>query len=68
MQFQGTLCFRISLVSDFGDFYGRNVFFKLRHRQRFLDSLLQPKGLKKCAKKAAKAFGAEHTFLCNKWH
>jgi arginine decarboxylase len=61
---RGNSVFRSRWISDFGDFYGRNVFLaESSATNGGLDSLLQPKGpIKKAQDKAAKAFGAEHTF------
>ncbi len=61
---RGNSVFKSRWISDFGDFYGRNVFLaETSATNGGLDSLLQPKGpLKKAQEKAAKAFGAEHTF------
>jgi arginine decarboxylase len=61
---RGNSVFTSRWISDFGDFYGRNVFLaETSATNGGLDSLLQPKGpLKKAQEKAAKAFGAEHTF------
>ena len=62
---RGNSVFKSRWISDFGDFYGRNVFLaETSATNGGLDSLLQPKGpLKKAQEKAAKAFGAEHTFF-----
>jgi arginine decarboxylase len=61
---RGNSVFRSRWITDFGDFYGRNAFLsETSATNGGLDSLLQPKGsLKKSQDKAAKAFGAEHTF------
>lgn len=61
---RGNSVFKSRWISDFGDFYGRNTFLaETSATNGGLDSLLQPKGpLKKAQEKAAKAFGAEHTF------
>lgn len=61
---RGNSVFRSRWITDFGDFYGRNVFLsETSATNGGLDSLLQPKGpLKKAQDKAAKAYGAEHTF------
>lgn len=61
---RGNSVFKSRWISDFGDFYGRNVFLaETSATNGGLDSLLQPKGpLKKAQEKAAKAYGAEHTF------
>jgi arginine decarboxylase len=61
---RGNSVFRSRWISDFGDFYGRNVFLaESSATNGGLDSLLQPKGpLKRSQEKAAKAYGAEHTF------
>lgn len=61
---RGNSVFKSRWISDFGDFYGRNVFLaETSATNGGLDSLLQPKGpLKKSQEKAAKAYGAEHTF------
>ena len=62
---RGNSVFKSRWITDFGDFYGRNVFFaETSATNGGLDSLLQPKGpLKKAQEKAAKAYGAEHTFF-----
>ena len=62
---RGNSVFKSRWLSDFGDFYGRNVFLaETSATNGGLDSLLQPKGpLKKAQEKAAKAYGAEHTFF-----
>jgi arginine decarboxylase len=62
---RGNSVFKSRWMSDFGDFYGRNVFLaETSATNGGLDSLLQPKGpLKKAQQKAAQAFGAEHTFF-----
>ena len=62
---RGNSVFKSRWISDFGDFYGRNVFLaETSATNGGLDSLLQPKGsLKKAQEKAAKAYGAEHTFF-----
>jgi arginine decarboxylase len=61
---RGNSVFKSRWITDFGDFYGRNVFLaETSATNGGLDSLLQPKGpLKKAQDKAAKAYGAEHTF------
>ncbi len=61
---RGNAVFKSRWITDFGDFYGRNVFLaETSATNGGLDSLLQPKGsLKRAQQKAAKAFGAEHTF------
>ena len=62
---RGNSVFKSRWIQDFGDFYGRNVFLaETSATNGGLDSLLQPKGpLKKAQEKAAKAYGAEHTFF-----
>ncbi|MEI6263724.1 MAG: ornithine decarboxylase [Sphingobacteriia bacterium] len=62
---RGNSVFTSRWINDFGDFYGRNVFLaETSATNGGLDSLLQPTGsLKKAQSKAAKAFGAEHTFF-----
>ena len=62
---RGNSVFKSRWISDFGDFYGRNVFLaETSATNGGLDSLLQPKGpIKKAQEKAAKAYGAEHTFF-----
>lgn len=62
---RGNSVFKSRWISDFGEFYGRNVFLaETSATNGGLDSLLQPKGsLKKAQEKAAKAYGAEHTFF-----
>ena len=62
---RGNSVFRSRWISDFGDFYGRNLFLaETSATNGGLDSLLQPTGtLKKAQAQAAKAFGAEHSFF-----
>lgn len=62
---RGNSVFKSRWITDFGDFYGRNVFLaETSATNGGLDSLLQPKGpIKKAQDKAAKAYGAEHTFF-----
>ncbi|TAF74456.1 MAG: aminotransferase class I/II-fold pyridoxal phosphate-dependent enzyme [Bacteroidetes bacterium] len=62
---RGNSVFKSRWLSDFGDFYGRNVFLaETSATNGGLDSLLQPKGpLKKAQQKAANAYGAEQTFF-----
>jgi len=62
---RGNSVFKSRWISDFGDFYGRNVFLaETSATNGGLDSLLQPKGpIKKAQEKAAKAYGSEHTFF-----
>ena len=62
---RGNSVFKSRWITDFGDFYGRNVFLaETSATNGGLDSLLQPKGpIKKAQEKAAKAYGAEHTFF-----
>ncbi len=62
---RGNSVFRSRWINDFGDFYGRNVFLaETSATNGGLDSLLQPTGsLKSAQEKAAKAFGAEHSFF-----
>lgn len=62
---RGNSVFKSRWISDFGEFYGRNVFLaETSATNGGLDSLLQPKGpLKKAQEKAAKAYGSEHTFF-----
>ncbi len=62
---RGNSVFKSRWISDLGDFYGRNVFLaETSATNGGLDSLLQPKGtMKRAQQKAAKAFGAEHTFF-----
>jgi arginine decarboxylase len=62
---RGNSVFKSRWISDFGDFYGRNVFLaETSATNGGLDSLLQPNGSMKLAQdKAAKAYGAEHTFF-----
>lgn len=52
-------------ISDFGDFYGRNIFLaETSSTTGGLDSLLQPTGsLKKAQKMASDAYGSLHTFF-----
>lgn len=62
---RGNSVFKSRWINDFGEFYGRNVFLaETSATNGGLDSLLQPTGpLKKAQEKAAKAYGAEHTFF-----
>ena len=62
---RGNSVFESQWISDFGDFYGRNTFLaETSATNGGLDSLLQPTGTIKLAlDKAAKAFGAKHTFF-----
>ncbi len=62
---RGNSVFKSRWIADFGDFYGRNVFLaETSATNGGLDSLLQPVGpLKRAQQKAAKAYGAEHTFF-----
>lgn len=62
---RGNSVFKSRWISDFGDFYGRNVFLaETSATNGGLDSFLQPKGpMKKAQEKAAKAYGAERTFF-----
>ncbi|MBP6386961.1 MAG: ornithine decarboxylase [Pseudarcicella sp.] len=62
---RGNSVFNSRWIADFGDFYGRNLFLaESSATNGGLDSLLQPKGpMKKAQEKAAKAYGAQHTFF-----
>lgn len=62
---RGNSVFKSRWISDFGDFYGRNLFLaETSATNGGLDSLLQPTGpMKKAQDKAAKAYGAAHTFF-----
>ncbi len=62
---RGNSVFKSRWISDFGDFYGRNVFLaETSATNGGLDSFLQPKGpMKKAQEKAAKAYGAERTYF-----
>lgn len=62
---RGNSVFKSHWISDFGDFYGRNVFLaETSATTGGLDSLLQPTGpLKKAQQMAAKAYGSDHTFF-----
>ncbi len=62
---RGNSVFKSHWISDFGEFYGRNVFLaETSATTGGLDSLLQPTGpIKKAQEMAAKAYGAEHTFF-----
>lgn len=62
---RGNSVFKSRWISDFGDFYGRNIFLaETSATNGGLDSLLQPTGpLKKAQEKAAKTYGSEHTFF-----
>lgn len=62
---RGNSVFRSHWISDFGDFYGRNLFLaETSSTTGGLDSLLQPTGsLKKAQEMAATAYGAQSTFF-----
>ncbi len=62
---RGNSVFKSRWITDFGRFYGRNIFLaETSATNGGLDSLLQPKGpLSQAKNKAAKAFGALHTFF-----
>lgn len=62
---RGNSVFKSHWMSDFGEFYGRNVFLaETSATTGGLDSLLQPTGpIKKAQEMAAKAYGSEHTFF-----
>lgn len=62
---RGNSVFKSRWISDFGEFYGRNLFLaETSATTGGLDSLLQPTGpLKIAQQKAAVAFGAQHTFF-----
>jgi arginine decarboxylase len=62
---RGNSVFQSRWMHDFEEFYGRNIFLaESSATHGGLDSLLQPTGsIKKAQEKAAKAFGAEHTFF-----
>lgn len=62
---RGNSVFKSHWISDFGEFYGRNVFLaETSATTGGLDSLLQPTGpLKQAQEMAAKAYGANQTFF-----
>jgi arginine decarboxylase len=62
---RGNSVFKSRWISDFGEFYGRNLFLaETSATTGGLDSLLQPTGpLKTAQEKAAVAFGAQHTYF-----
>lgn len=62
---RGNSVFTSHWMSDFGEFYGRNVFLaETSSTTGGLDSLLQPTGpILKAQQMAAKAYGSEHTFF-----
>lgn len=62
---RGNSVFKSRWLTDFGSFYGRNIFLsETSATHGGLDSLLQPTGvLKKAQQKAANAYGAEQSFF-----
>ncbi len=62
---RGNSVFKSRWISDFGEFYGRNMFLaETSSTTGGLDSLLQPTGTLKAAQEmAAKAYGARQTFF-----
>jgi arginine decarboxylase len=62
---RGNSIFKSRWINDFGDFYGRNLFLaETSATTGGLDSLLQPTGtLKQAQERAARAYGAEHTYF-----
>jgi arginine decarboxylase len=62
---RGNSVFKSRWISDFGEFYGRNLFLaETSATTGGLDSLLQPTGtLKKAQQMASKAYGSQHTYF-----
>jgi arginine decarboxylase len=62
---RGNSVFKSRWITDFGDFYGRNMFLaETSATTGGLDSLLQPTGpLKKAQELARDAYGSQHTFF-----
>jgi len=62
---RGNSVFKSRWISDFGDFYGRNMFLaETSATTGGLDSLLQPTGpLKKAQEMARDAYGSQHTYF-----
>lgn len=62
---RGNSVFKSRWISDFGEFYGRNMFLaETSSTTGGMDSLLQPTGsLKKAQKMASDAYGSRHTFF-----
>ncbi|HMQ68059.1 MAG TPA: ornithine decarboxylase [Ignavibacteria bacterium] len=62
---RGNSVFKSRWITDFGEFYGRNMFLaETSATTGGLDSLLQPTGpLKKAQEMAGKAYGSQHTFF-----
>jgi arginine decarboxylase len=62
---RGNSVYKSRWITDFGEFYGRNLFLaETSSTTGGLDSLLQPTGpLKKAQQYAAKAFGAKQTYF-----
>lgn len=62
---RGNSVFKSNWISDFGDFYGRNMFLaETSSTTGGLDSLLQPTGpLKKALELASKTFGSKKTYF-----
>lgn len=62
---RGNSVFKSHWISDFGEFYGRNVFLaETSATTGGLDSLLQPTGpLKNAQEMAAKTYGSDRTFF-----
>lgn len=62
---RGNSIFKSRWISDFGNFYGRNMFLaETSSTTGGLDSLLQPTGsLKKAQKMASDAYGSQNTFF-----
>ena len=62
---RGNSVFKSNWISDFGDFYGRNMFLaETSSTTGGLDSLLQPTGpIKKAQEMAAEAFGSRRTYF-----
>lgn len=62
---RGNSVFKSRWISDFGEFYGRNMFLaETSATTGGLDSLLQPTGpLKKAQNMASDAYGSQHTYF-----
>lgn len=62
---RGKSVFKSDWIRDMGEFYGKNLFMaESSATTGGLDSLLEPTGnIKKAQQKAARAFGADHSFF-----
>ena len=62
---RGNSIFNSKWIKDMGEFYGRNIFMaETSSTSGGLDSLLEPTGtIMEAQKKAAKAWGSQHTFF-----